>query len=188
MRALVVYESMFGSTRLLADAIAEVLERSGTFTVLTTAADAPRSAAGFDLVVVGAPTHARTLPQPASRIEAAAWAADPRRALRLEPYAHDRGVREWLAGLQIPDAPTRFAAFSTRVDIARILAGDAAVSISRSLRGLGVGGIEQECFLVSSSGALLFGEKLRAEQWADRMLAGLRVRAGGSRGPAAAVS
>ena len=177
MRALVVFDSMFGSTRALAEAIAGTLEHSGVTTTLTTAASAPRSIAGYDLVIVGAPTHAHTLPQASSRTEAAGWAADPAKALTLEPSAHDPGVREWLKGLVVPDPAPHVAAFSTRVDIARILAGDAAVSIAKRLRPLGVRHVEQECFLVTKSSALLEGERLRAEHWAERLfaLAGVTV-------------
>ena len=64
MRALVVYESMFGSTRIVAEAIAATLDRGGMTTTLTTAASAPGSTAGFDLVVVGASTHGGAHPPP----------------------------------------------------------------------------------------------------------------------------
>lgn len=169
MPALVVYESMFGSTRAVAEAIAAVLDRRGVASTLTTAAAAPRSTAGYDLVVVGAPTHAHTLPRRSSRAEAAEWASDNSRALTLEATAQDRGVREWLKSLEVPEPAPRFAAFSTRVNIARILAGDAAVSIAKRLRPRGVSHVEKECFLVSTSSTLLDGERLRAEQWAERL-------------------
>lgn len=167
MRALVVYESMFGSTRILAEAIAATLQRKGLSVTLTTAASAPASTAGFDLVVVGAPTHAHTLPQASSRVEAAAWAADPNRSLELEPSAHLPGVREWLKAVTVPESAPHAAAFATRVDIARILAGNAAVSIVKRLRARGIHFAEQECFLVSTSSHLLDGERTRAEKWAE---------------------
>ena len=169
MRALVVYESMFGSTRALAEAIAGVLDRNGVPATLAAAAAAPSSTADYDLVVVGAPTHAHALPQAASRTEAAAWATDPSKALTLDASAHGIGVREWLKCLEIAEPAPRVAAFSTRVDIARILAGDAAVSIAKRFRSRGIRHIEQECFLVSASSKLLEGELLRAEEWAEKL-------------------
>ena len=148
MRALVVYESMFGNTRILAEAIAGVLDLSGMNTTVTTAASAPHSTGGYGLVIVGAPTHAHSLPRPASRIEASDWAAETRRALLLEPSAKADGVREWLKDLKIPEPVPSFAAFSTRVDMARILSGDAANAIAKRLRSLKVDRVAMECFLV----------------------------------------
>ncbi|MET0861457.1 MAG: hypothetical protein ABW091_10565 [Microbacterium sp.] len=167
MRALVVYESMFGATRTIAEAMVAALEHRGLIVTLSTAASAPCSTAGFGLVVVGAPTHAHTLPQASSRTEAAEWAANPAKALTLEPSAHLIGVREWLKAVVVPEPAPHGAAFATRVDIVRLLSGDAAVSIAKQLRARGVIDVERECFLVSSSSHLLEGERSRAEQWAD---------------------
>jgi hypothetical protein len=75
-------------------------------------------------------------------------------------------VREWLKVLQVSPPAPFCAVFSTRVDIARILAGDAAVAIERRLRSLKVDRVERECFLVSTSSHLVDGEKDRAEAWA----------------------
>jgi menaquinone-dependent protoporphyrinogen IX oxidase len=169
MRALVVYESMFGGTRALAEAIAGALDRGGMPATLVAAAAAPSSTADYGLLVVGAPTHAHTLPQASSRREAAAWSADPSKALTLDVSAHSIGVREWLKSLEIADPAPRVAAFSTRVDIARILAGDAAESIAKRFRSRGIRHIEQECFLVSASSKLLEGELLRAGEWAEKL-------------------
>ena len=85
-RALVVYESMFGDTRALANAIAAgLLAHFGRVDVVSADA-APADLGGIDLVVVGAPTHAFRLPSAASRARA--------RARGAEGVA-DRGVREW---------------------------------------------------------------------------------------------
>lgn len=171
MRALVVYESMFGNTRAIAEAIRDGATRAGAEVTLTPAESAPTDAADFDLVVVGAPTHAHTLPQATSRVEAAQWAENPVKALALEPSAGGAGVREWLKGLGAIDGPPRFAAFATRVDMPRIFTGDASGAIAKRLKGVGIRDVERECFLVSSVNVLLDGEVDRARAWGARLAA-----------------
>jgi hypothetical protein len=166
MNTLVVYESMFGNTRTIAEAIAEALRPTATGVTVTTAAEAPADVAGFDLVVVGSPTHAHTLPQPSSRKDAAAWAEDGRKELKLEEGASRPGVREWLADLSIPDPAPRFAAFSTRADFPRIFSGDAASAIRRRLHKRDVDVDAQMDFLVDFDSHLVDGEQQRAREWA----------------------
>ncbi len=169
MNTLIVYESMFGNTRTLAEAIAETLQSAGAGVTVTTAADAPADVADFDLVVVGAPTHAHTLPQTSSRKEAAAWADDPQKALALEAGAQEPGVREWLDRLLLTEPQPRFAAFSTRADIPRIFAGDAAAAIKRRLHKRDVKVDAHADFLVDLESHLVTGEELRAKEWAARL-------------------
>lgn len=170
MRTLVVYESMFGNTRIIAEAIVDALKHSGATTTILTAAAAPTDTAGYDLVFVGAPTHAHSLPQPSSRTEAAAWAKETERALVLEPSAKEPGIREWLKDLGKVSAPRRFAAFSTRVDIPRIFSGDASSSIAKRLKAAGIPNVERECFIVSRVNVLLDGEPARAAGWATSLI------------------
>ncbi len=133
MNTLIVYESMFGNTRKLAEAMAEALETSGADVTVSPACDAPADLSDYTLVIVGAPTHAHSLPRPKSRAEAAEWAVDPTKKLSLEETARATGVREWLEGIMLVGNP-RFAVFSTRVDIPRIFSGDAAAAITKGLR------------------------------------------------------
>src|SRR5664280_2473877 len=67
MRAIVVYESMFGKTRRVAEAIADALR--DVMEVQLLRADTARDVGleGTDLVVVGAPTHAWGMPRPGTR-------------------------------------------------------------------------------------------------------------------------
>ncbi|MBG6224672.1 hypothetical protein IWX63_001234 [Arthrobacter sp. CAN_A2] len=166
MNTLIVYESMFGNTRMIAEAVAEALRPSGSGVTVTTAADAPTDLSGYGLVVVGAPTHAHTLPQASSRTEAAAWADDADRDLTLEADALRSGIREWLERMS-PSAPgPRFAAFSTRADFPRIFAGDATAAIRRRLHHRDIAVDAHEDFLVDSDSHLLRGEQQRARDWA----------------------
>lgn len=172
MRTLVVYESMFGTTRRLAQVIASAIRTEGSSVDLTPAADAPRDVSGYDLVVLGAPTHAHSLPRPTSRTEAAAWAADPRKSLALEAGADLPGVREWIEAFEASGTHATFAAYSTRVDMPRIFAGDATASMTRLLRGRGADVGAHADFLVDRSNQLLDGEAQRARDWATQLPSG----------------
>ena len=58
MRAVVVYESMYGNTRRVADAIGAGLGTVFDVTVVPVSQASPVVLADADLVVVGGPTHA----------------------------------------------------------------------------------------------------------------------------------
>ena len=169
MNALIVYESMFGNTRTLAEAIADALRTTGTDTTITPAHEAPADLSDYGLVIVGAPTHAHSLPRPKSRTEAAEWAADPTKELSLEPTAESSGVREWLEGVMLVGNP-RFAVFSTRVDMPRIFTGDACTSIAKGLRRHLADVDSREDFLVSLDNHLADGEEDRAREWASGLV------------------
>ena len=162
MTALVLYESMFGNTRQIAQAIGDGL--SAFTDVRIEPASARSDPASAELVVIGAPTHAHTLPRASSREDAAKWAADPEQHLVLDPEASGPGVREWIDALST--APAAWAAFGTRVDIPRIFAGDASAGIERRIRRLNARPVaDSECFLVTTKNALVDGELDRAREW-----------------------
>ena len=75
MRALVVYESMYGNTRVIAGNIADGLRADYEVTVVPVAGATAELVAGADLLVAGAPTHMHGLPSAASRRQAAQTAA-----------------------------------------------------------------------------------------------------------------
>ena len=174
-RAAIVYESMFGSTRRVAEAIADGLRDGASVTVLRVA-DAPESIPDVDLLLVGAPTHAHGMSRPATRAEAAAWSDDPVRSLTLEPEAEGIGVREWLETCGAP--PARFAAFDTRADMTELFTGSAASGIDKRLRRLGAHRLlAKHSSLVDKDSVLLPGQLDDAAAWGRELAAALREEA-----------
>ena len=67
MRALVVYESMYGNTHEIARNIADGLRTNYEVTLVPVAEATTDLVAGADLLVAGAPTHMHGLPSVATR-------------------------------------------------------------------------------------------------------------------------
>jgi hypothetical protein len=164
MRALIVFESMFGNTHEVADRIAQGM-RPALEVEVVPADWVPALAPGsVDLLVVGAPTHVHGLPRVATRNSAQAMVVD-HPELHLDVAAAGPGVRDWLAGLADVSGVAA-AAFDTRMDMSRLLSGSAARSIARRLRHHGfrlVG--DPTSFLVDHENHLSEGESSRAEAW-----------------------
>jgi hypothetical protein len=131
MKALVIYESMFGSTRKIAESISAGLAGDSTVAIASVRDADARSVDLADLIVLGAPTHVHGLSMPATRAVAGAMAKDPGRHLELDEHAMDIGMREWLES--IPPSTTLYAAFDTRRNMPRILTGAASVTIAKVL-------------------------------------------------------
>lgn len=173
MNALVVYESMYGNTRRIAEAVARGL---GGAAVQVGAAD-PVAVAAADLLVVGCPTHVMGLSRPKTR-EAARQAVAKDPALRLEPDATGPGLREWLATLE--GAGRAAAAFDTRLRMPRWI-GHAAPRIARQLRRNGHHVLRPPAsFFVSKQTVLLDGELTRAEAWGAQLAAAVARPGSGS--------
>ncbi len=62
MRTLIVYFSKFGNTRKLAEAMAETMKQAGDARVTAIDQLSANDFEGFDLVVMGTPTHAFSVP------------------------------------------------------------------------------------------------------------------------------
>ncbi len=86
MRAIIVYESMYGNTRQIAEAIGRVLGSAADVAVPPVAAAMEQPTAGWDLFVVGDPTHAHGL-SPKTTRKSAVDAAGPGSQLEAEPGA-----------------------------------------------------------------------------------------------------
>lgn len=169
MRALVVYESLFGNTEAVARAVAAGLASSphvGAVDVVEVH-DAPtRIPAGVGLVVVGGPTHAFGLTRASTRADAVrrSTTAAPARATTV-------GLREWLDRLApAADRLAVAATFDTRVHRPRV-PGSAARAALRRLRRLGFAPASRpKTFWVDGvAGPLKAGEIDRARAWGGRL-------------------
>ena len=166
-KALVVYESMFGNTRRVAQAIASGLQGFATVSLVNVNA-AGRALPGVDLLVVGGPTHAHGMTRKATRAEAERWANDPGKHLRLVPGAPGAGVREWLSTLK--RAPGLVASFDTRAGIPEFLSRSAGAKIENELARRGPMKLRgHESFLLHGNGEISNTELLRARDWGTRL-------------------
>jgi Flavodoxin domain len=170
MRTVIVYESMYGNTRAIADAIGRGLGPDSETVVVPVAQARPELLDGADLVVVGGPTHVHGLSRAATRRSAREAADKPGSGLTMDPGAKGPGLREWFATLG--QADTAAAAFDTRLDAPAMFTGRASKAIARRLRRHGAAmAAEPESFLVTKHNRLLPGEEGRARAW-GRQLAG----------------
>jgi len=169
MRALIVYESMFGGTRQVAEAIGKGLG-AGVDVLVVGVAAAPAVVDDFDLVVVGGPTHAWGMSWPSTRRSAPMRVAKADSDLVLEPGADTGpGVREWLKTIG-DSSHAKAAAFDTRINSRVLFTGRASRAVARQLsrHGLSVG-VPPESFLVDNKSHLLPGEMERARLWGEEL-------------------
>jgi len=174
MRAVVVYESMFGNTHAIADAIGKGLGQgleSVDNVVVVPVVEAGRERLGdADLLVVGGPTHFHGMSRTRTRKWGAATAQKPKNDLVLDRDAQGPGVRDWLTSLG--HGHTKVAAFDTRFNGPAVLRGRASRLISRKLRRHGFEVVATpESFFVTLQNHLEPGEEARAQEWGKRLAA-----------------
>jgi hypothetical protein len=168
MRALVVYESMFGNTEAVARAVGGGIQESMAVDIVEVGAAPDVVPEDVALLVVGGPTHAFGMSRPATRIDAA------RQALTI--ISLERGIREWLKGLPVRTSATQATAFDTRVT-SRVT-GSAARVASRRLGRLDYPLVAApEGFRVTGvRGPLIDGELDRARVWGVALGAAVAAR------------
>jgi hypothetical protein len=162
MRALVVFDSMFGNTQHIAAAVADGIRSYAVVDMVPVDLAPPQVDEGVDLLVVGGPTHAHGMSSKRSRTVSPQQAAHGATASRI-------GLREWLTGLNATDLPA--AAFDTRYRKPRWLTGSAASRAARQLRHHHCRLVEppESFFVEHGEGPLLPGEVDRARAWGEQL-------------------
>ncbi len=171
MKAVVVYQSLWGSTAAIAQAIAEGLGEGAK--ALSTTEATPETLKGAKLIVAGAPIHAFNLPTEESvksSLERANKKGD------LPPDISQMLLREWLKDLP-SGLGAAAAAFDTRVP--GPLGRGGASKILKRLDRAGLTPVAKpQGFQVAmrttesiKTGALLEGEVDRARQWGRELAA-----------------
>jgi len=164
MKAIVVYESLWGNTAAIAMAIAEGMGPDAR--AFSTAEATLEIITGADLIVAGSPVHSLSMPTEQSREWARSGTLGPNGA---PPDLSHPMMRIWLDTL--PESKVMCAAFDTRVKA--WYGRGAASKILKRLENLGYQPLSKACgFYVSghpiiptSNGTLRQGEKERARQW-----------------------
>ena len=168
MKAVVIYESMYGNTHRIASAIAAGFRRHGEAVVVPVGDADVALVESADLVVVGGPTHAHGMSRAGTRKGAAADAEKPDSDLVLETDADGLGLREWFES--VGHAFTNAAAFDTRFDLPAAVSGRASKGIEHKLRHHGARLIcEPESFFVKKGNHLEPNEEARASEWGERL-------------------
>ncbi|MER5642762.1 flavodoxin domain-containing protein [Kitasatospora sp. NPDC002227] len=180
MQALVVYESLYGNTREVAEAIAEgVHEARPEATVRCLPVAQAALTEPVDLLVVGGPTHLHGMTTGLTRRMAAkaesGKAGHTEQAHEAATTAAGPGLRRWLHALPDTEPGTPAAAFDTRADIKH--PGGAAEGIARRLSHHHYDVLaEPEGFIVEETdGPLRSGEIARAKAWGAELARPSRV-------------
>jgi hypothetical protein len=181
MSALVVFESMFGSTRDVARAVADGLRETVPVRVVEVGAlfGEPGGTTIPDevtLLVVGGPTHAFGMSREKTRASAAREVRPGSGAAGAVISPHT-GIREWLDALRMPAHTLRVATFDTRVRRPH-LPGSAAQAAERVLRRRGaVLALPARSFdVLGMSEGLAEGEIDAARAWGRHLAAALPAR------------
>jgi hypothetical protein len=160
MKAVVVYESLWGNTAAIARAIADGIgPETEALTTDTAGAD---TIAGADLIVAGAPVMAFSLPTDQMRDSVARSEAGAPRA----PDLSHPSLRSWLESL--PRGHGRGAAFETRIWWSpRGATGDIEHRLERA--GYPCAAKAEKFVVQDKYGPLREGELERARRWGEEL-------------------
>ncbi len=168
MKALVVYESLWGNTAAIAAAIAEGIGPHAR--ALHTGEVDPGEARAADLLVVGAPVHAFGMPSAASK-----QSVDQRPvpAGAITPDTHQPTLRSWLEEAPVTDGLA--AAFDTRIKgplghggaskIEKLLAARGRVIASPAMGFY----VKNDKAPTAPASMLVSGELDRARRWGESL-------------------
>ena len=156
MKALVLYDSVFGNTEKIARSIYDGLAEFGTVETAHISKLDPQELMGADLIIVGSPTHR----------------GRPTEAVSAFLDSVPRGALQGTAAV----------AFDTRYDMAKWLlwlAGSATKGIARKLKKKqSILLLKPESFIVNGrQGPLQEGELERAGRWSEAIMAACRTAA-----------
>ena len=165
MRTVIIYESVYGNTKQVAEVLAEVARGHGDAELFAPDVVPAEALQGADLVLIGGPTH----------IHGMSWAATRQSGL-AEPSVSGRhpagadvpgpGLRNWFHGVGRCDGVSA-AAFDTRLEGPEVITGRASLGISRRLRHHGFNEVAgPRSFIVEKDNVLREGETDRAREWA----------------------
>jgi flavorubredoxin len=160
MNAIVVYESHWGNTAKIAEAIAEGIGEGAA--AMSTSEAVPGVVAKAELIVAGAPLNAFRLPTEQIRTSIATQHASP------PPDLSHQSMRSWLEAL--PKSTAAAAAFETRF---RWSPGSATGAIERRFREAGLRTIAApgKFVVTGMHGPLRDGEVERARVWGSDLAA-----------------
>jgi flavodoxin len=154
MNALVLYDSRYGNTERIAEAVALAVQEAmpTRLASIDEIEDCESALRGVDLLVIGGPTHRHGI-------------SDPLKAVLSCLGDHA------LEGIRV-------ATFDTRAHGARVLTGSAAVRLGRTLRHHGAWlVVPPASFIVdTATGPLHRGELEHARNWAHEVLHALGTR------------
>lgn len=168
MKAVIVYESMYGNTHHVATAIGDGLGSLADVIVVPVQEVRPNLLDAADLLIVGGPTHVHGMSNVMTRTAAVEATDKPGSELKLEPDPEGGGLREWFAGLDHLGAHA--AAFDTRMHGPAALTGRASKGIAKKLRHHGATLIaEPESFIVTKANHLETNEEQRARAWGQEL-------------------
>lgn len=173
MKSIVIYESMYGNTHLIADSIGAGLEAAGEVVVVPVGQASAELLHDADLIVVGGPTHAHGLSRATTRASAVEMADKPDADLALDADAEGPGLRDWFDSVGRLAASA--AAFDTRIKGPAFVTGQASKGIAKRLRRIGCTVIvEPQSFVVNKDSHLVDEEEARAKRFGAELAAALR--------------
>ncbi len=163
-RAVVVYESMYGNTRIVASGIADGLGGHYEVALVPVGKATGDLVAAAHLLVAGGPTHNYGMSSPSSRLSAVSAAGKEGSGLTMDPDSDGPGLGDWLNA--IADGHGAAAAFDTRMEGSPLVTGRASRGISKLLKKHGYHLVTApESFLVTKRTKLVDGESVRARSW-----------------------